>query len=234
MADRPVLVILPGTLCDARLFDRQRRRLRTDMTVLTPSFSNWKSLDQWCADLLEVLPQRFYLAGFSLGGLIAFEILRRAADRVLGLALIASNANPANAKGRRRSGAMRRLWLRRGPKAVVARVIEHYFHLPSKRERHGPLIVAMACGTPRRSALGQFAWAAQRPSSLQLLHDYPGPVLAISGAKDRLCPTALQQAMQRAQPNMTWLEVGRCGHFVPLEASSRLTQSLRAWVRHSY
>ena len=157
MNERPFLVMLPGTLCDARLFQRQRRALRTEASVLTPDFSALKDRSDWLDDLLKGLPPRFFLAGFSLGGLLAFEIVRRARQRVQGLALIASNAQPASARGRRRSAAMKRLWLSRGPELVIDRVQGNYFHHRVNARRHAALIVDMARATPRDSAFEQFA-----------------------------------------------------------------------------
>jgi pimeloyl-ACP methyl ester carboxylesterase len=88
----------------------------------------------------------------------------------------------------------------------------------------------MALQTPRRSAFEEFAWAAERPSGLQTLREFQGRLLAISGKQDRLCPRAWQAAMQAAQPRMHWIELQRCGHFLPLEAPARLTHAMEAWI----
>jgi pimeloyl-ACP methyl ester carboxylesterase len=89
----------------------------------------------------------------------------------------------------------------------------------------------MALGTGSRSAFAQFAWAGGRPESLQTLAEFTGPVLIVSGARDRLCPPRWQQAMQQANPAANWLELDRVGHFVPLEAPSALTGALHQWLQ---
>jgi pimeloyl-ACP methyl ester carboxylesterase len=188
---------------------------------------------RWVQRLLAGLPEKFSLAGFSLGGLWALEILRQAPERVERLAMIASNAQGASPKGQRNSRIQRRLWRQpgAGPLAVLARGLPTYFHHTAARLRHQGLLRDMALGTGRRSALAQFAWAGGRPESLQTLAEFTGPVLIVSGARDRLCPPRWQQAMQQANPAANWLALERVGHFVPLEAPSALTGALHRWLQ---
>ncbi len=185
----------------------------------------------WLDRLLGELPEHFSIAGFSLGGLWALELLRRAPQRVQRLALIASNARPASGHARRRSASQWRVWQSQGPAAVARGAKPAYFHHPSQRQRHGPLVRAMADGTPRQVARAEFAWAAARPDSLPALHDFGGPLLLVSGEHDRLCPAAWQREMLQAQPAARWLELPRVGHFVPLEAPGRLSLALRQWLQ---
>ena len=226
---RPPLILIPGTLCDARMFDRQARALRGQARVqcITYQQINWRG--DWATQLLQQLPGRFALAGFSLGGLVALELLRRAPERIERLALIASNAEPAGSTALRRSTYLHRLWLARGPQAVSRQTKPAYFHHPARCHQHAALLFDMALQTPRRAALGEFALAASRPDGYRALAAFSGPVLIASGAHDRLCPRALQQRMAAAQPRARWYEIQRCGHFVPLEAPRQLSDALRTW-----
>ncbi len=194
------------------------------------SYSRMKDRSCWLAQILAQMPEHFYVAGFSLGGLMALELLRIAPERIEGLALIASNAQPASLLAKRKSTKLRRLWLDRGPSAVAKQVKSTYFHYEAKRRQHQQLVFDMALRTPRRSAFEEFEWAAERPSSLRDLTQFGGKLLAISGAKDRLCPPVWQRTMQVAQPRMQWIEIARCGHFLPLEAPAALSSELKNWI----
>ena len=238
-SSRNTLVMLPGTLCDRRIFGRQKRSLRNSHNVRLVDYRQLKAartqqaLTGWVRRLLAGLPDRFSLAGFSLGGIWALEILRQAPWRVERLAMIASNAQGASPQGHRNSRVQSRL-LRQpgaGPLAVLARGMPAYFHHAAVRRRHQGLLRDMALGTGRRSALAQFAWAGGRPEGLQTLAGFAGPVLIVSGARDRLCPPGWQQAMQQANPAANWLALDRVGHFVPLEAPSALTGALHQWLQ---
>jgi len=236
---RTTLVMLPGTLCDHRLFGRQKRSLRSlhDVRLLDyralQAANTQHARARWVQRLLAGLPDSFSLAGFSLGGLWALEILRQAPDRVERLAMIASNAQGASPKGYRNSRIQRRLWRNRGagPLAVMARGLPAYFHHAAACGRHLGLLRDMALSTAHRSALAQFSWAGRRPDGLQTLAEFTGPVLIVSGARDQLCPPRWQQAMQQANPAANWLELDRVGHFIPLEAPAALTGALHQWLR---
>lgn len=227
---KPSLVLIPGTLCDARMFARQARALRSQARVQYVTYQHLSWQGDWAAQLLKKLPERFALAGFSLGGLVALELLRRAPERIERLALIASNAEPAGSTAQRRSTLLHRLWLASGPRAVSRHSKPAYFHHTARRQQHAALLFDMALQTPRRTALGEFAWAATRPGGYDALAAFNGPVLIASGARDPLCPPALQQRMAAAQPAAHWREIKRCGHFVPLEVPGQLNDALRFWL----
>jgi pimeloyl-ACP methyl ester carboxylesterase len=228
---KPALVLLPGTLCDARIFAHQRRALRDLAHVHALDYRQLRQVADWPAQLLQRLPERFSIAGFSLGGLWALELMRQAPERIERVALIASNARAAGAAARRKSAGLWRLWQRSGPDAVARRVKPAYFHHPRVRREHAPVVRDMARQTGRDAARAEFEWAASRPEGLGALARFGGPVLLVSGAHDRLCPPSWQREMLQAQPAALWLELPRVGHFVPMEAPVRLSAALRHWIQ---
>ena len=230
MTTKPCLVLLPGTLCDARMFARQARALRNHAVVYCADYSQLRDVDSWMHRLLARLPPTFSVAGFSLGGLLALEMLRRAPKRIDRVALIASNAQAASPKGERRRAWLHKLWHERGAAVVAKHVKPAYFHHEAQRRKHQQQVLSMALQTPQRSAFAQFDWAASRPQGFTALQAFTGPLLAVSGAKDRLCPPKWQQAMQQAQPAMTVIDLQRCGHFVPLESPAQLNYALIHWL----
>ena len=223
--------MLAGTLCDHRVFAHQRRTLCRLAKVIVIDYSQLGSSGQWADRLLKQLPPRFSVAGFSLGGLWALELLRRAPERIERIAMIASNAQGASAPGRRKSAWLRKMWQDRGPAEVARHVKPAYFHHEAVRRRHAKLVRDMALGTPKRTAFAQFAWAAERPDGRAALAAFQGPLLVVSGASDRLCPRSWQQAMCTAQPRAHWIELPRVGHFVPLEAAAPLAAALLRWMQ---
>ena len=229
-SELPCLVMIPGTLCDQRLFAIQKRKLRGCAHVILVDYKAMGSLSSWAPALLKRLPPRFSLAGFSLGGLWALELMRLAPHRVERLALIASNARAASPRGRQNCQKMRRQWKAFGPKAVVQAAMPSYFHNPRRAQQQAGLIESMAAHTRTPDAYTQFAWAGSRPNNHAILAAFGGPVLLVSGQKDPICPRAWQQAMVVAAPHARWVELPRVGHFVPLEAPARLSHLLAQWL----
>jgi pimeloyl-ACP methyl ester carboxylesterase len=226
----PCLVMIPGTLCDGRIFAHQRRALRGIADVRVVGYDDLGRVDDWASALLARLPQRFSVVGFSLGGLWALELLRKAPHRIERLAMVASNAQGASAVGRRKSAWLWKMWRARGPAAVARQVKPGYFHHPNTRRRHAGLVHDMALRTGRKSAFAEFAWAASRADGRQALAGFAGPVLLVSGAKDKLCTSAMQRAMVQVQPHAQWRELPRVGHFVPLEAPAQLSAIVCDWM----
>lgn len=222
--------MIPGTLCDARVFARHKRALRGLADVRVVAYDALSKGRDWAADLLAHLPPRFSVVGFSLGGLWALELLRQAPGRIERLAMVASNAQGGSRLGRRKSAWLWRMWRSHGPDAVVRHVKPGYFHHARQRQRHAALVQDMALRTSRAAAFAEFRWAAERPDGYSDLAHFRGPLLLVSGARDRLCTPAMQSAMLLAQPHAHWLELPRVGHFVPLEAPGRLADALRHWV----
>lgn len=223
--------MIPGTLCDARLFARQKRALRGIADVRMAGYDDLSPTRDWAACLLARLPQHFSVLGFSLGGLWALELLRRAPARIERIAMVASNAQGASAVGRRKSARLWRMWRAQGPSKVARHVKPGYFHHERLRRRHRDMVHDMAVRTRAQAARAEFAWAASRPDGRADLARFAGPLLIVSGAQDRLCTPGMQRAMLQAQPCAQWLELPRVGHFVPLEAGARLGDALRRWMQ---
>lgn len=228
----PTLVMIPGTLCDGRIFRRQKRALRGLADVRLVDYQSLKPDGSWLAQLLKTLPEKFSVAGFSLGGIWALELLRQAPGRIERLAMLASNAQADSPKGRRNSHRLKRLWTRpgAGPQAVLRRAMPAYFHHAAVRRRHAGLLHDMARRTSDKAALAQFARAGSRPDGLSVLARFEGPLLLVSGVQDRLCPMLWQQAMAQAQPAARWLALPRVGHFLPLEAPCKVNHALARWL----
>jgi len=230
MANFPVLYFVPGTLCDARLFARLAQRLRPVAHVRVASLAHLDDPQAWVKALLKEAPERFSLAGFSMGGLLALEVLRCAPQRVDRLAMIASNAEAAGPVTRRRTATNRRRLRQGGARAVIQAALPSYFFPGNRTAERYALVHDMARRTPHRSARAQFDWVGTRPGGIAQLAAFGGPLLLVSGTHDPLCPERLQRRMCAAQAAARWHALRRCGHFIPLEAPAQLAALLSRWL----
>ena len=85
------LVLLPGMMCDARLFAPQQASFNGEVEVIVPTLDGAGSMAELAALVLAGLPDQFALGGVSMGGILSMEIMRQAANRVTHLALIDTN-----------------------------------------------------------------------------------------------------------------------------------------------
>ena len=84
------LVLLPGMMCDARVFTPQVRALSPRSTVVLAPITQGERIEEIASGLLDQLPPRFALVGQGMGGVVALELLRRAPDRISRIALLAT------------------------------------------------------------------------------------------------------------------------------------------------
>ena len=125
---RESLVMIPGTLCDERIFAQQAKYLRRHCNVILVNYKDLRSLKDWPKHLLSKLPLNFSVLGFSLGGIWALELLRQEPRRINRFALIASNAEAASKVSSLRSQKMWVNWKVNGPKSVIDEASKKYFH----------------------------------------------------------------------------------------------------------
>ena len=225
------LIILPGTLCDQRLFAGLARRIRPDVAVRVV---RWRELLRQRQPSWLEGPQPVSVLGFSLGGIWALQHLRQTdalqkVPAIERLALLGSNAEPATPSIRRRTRAQMRMLRREGTAAVARAAKAGYFaHRPPAWQAR--LVMKMARSTPKSIARRQLELAGRRADGLEAWSRFPGTVALWSGLQDRLCPPSVQQRLQGARRDALAQAWDRCGHMIPLEAPGRLALAIRRWL----
>ena len=220
------LIFLPGLLCDARLW---RHQLEAFPGAQAADFSQDDSLIAMAERVLAAAPARFALVGLSMGGYVAFEILRQAPDRVTHLALFATSARAdAPAAVRRRRGLM---GLARHHRflGVSPRLLPSLLHPDGlANEELTTLVRQMAADAGREVFLRQQAAILARPDSRPLLASLSIPALVGAGAADQTTPPELAQEIAAGIPGGKFLLFEHSGHLPPLEEPALVTAALRA------
>jgi pimeloyl-ACP methyl ester carboxylesterase len=111
---RRALVMVPGLVCDADMFAPQVEALARDVDVVVPSLGDAASIEAMAEAVLAVAPPSFALLGFSMGGYVAMEVLRRVPERVTRLALV-DTATRGAVRADREPGEAHRPGARAGP-----------------------------------------------------------------------------------------------------------------------
>ncbi|MFZ5962903.1 alpha/beta fold hydrolase [Thalassococcus sp. BH17M4-6] len=229
------LVLLPGLLCDARLFAPQVEALSREIGVMVAPVAPGERLEEIASNLLPQLPLKCALAGHGLGGMVAMELMRRAPERITRIALmdtspLAETPQEASAREPQIVGA------RAGRLAEVAREA-----LPSAALAPGPQRAALMhlVGDMGR-ALGAESFVHQS-RALQRRRDQQGtlrrckvPALVLCGAHDSLYPVKRHSFMAELIPHAELRVIEDAGHLPTLEAPEATTDALRDWLRQPY
>ena len=229
------LVLLPGMLCDARVFGPQIAELSADLAVMAAPITQGERIEEIASGLLDQLPARFALAGQGMGGVVAMELLRRAPDRITRMALMATDPladTPASAANRE-------------PLIVKARagrwqdVLNDT--LPPTALAPGPDRVAVLdLAMDMAQVLGPAVFVRQtramqrRRDQQAVLSKCAVPVLLICGAHDTLCPVKRHQTMADLIPDAMLKVLDDAGHLPSLEQPAATTAALLDWMRRPF
>ncbi|MDF1726565.1 MAG: alpha/beta fold hydrolase [Sulfitobacter sp.] len=225
------LVFLPGMMCDARLFGPQIAELSADTVVICAPITQGERIEEIASSLLDQLPGRFALAGLSMGGIVAMEILRRAPDRVTRIALMDTNplAETPVAAANREPQIVR---VRSGKLLDVMRDELKPTDLAPGPQRSEVLHLAMEMAeTLGPEVFIRQSRALQRRRDQQaVLRKCRAPTLILCGEHDQICPVKRHEFMAELIPYAQLKVLPDAGHLPTLEQPEATTAALRAWM----
>jgi pimeloyl-ACP methyl ester carboxylesterase len=224
------LLLLPGLLCDARLWRDQAAALSAAREITVADLTRDDTIAAMAARVLEAAPPRFALAGLSMGGYVAFEICRQAPGRVARLALFDTSAQPdSEEQARRRRGliGLARTGQFRG---VTPRLIPLLLAPDNQEGRLAPEVMAMAERVGRDAFLRQQAAILGRVDSRPGLPAIGVPTLVVVGEHDALTPPDRAREIAAGIPGARLAVIPRAGHLPTMEEPDAATALLAEWL----
>ena len=231
MAAATNLVLVPGLLCTKALWAPQLAALDDIANMTVADHTRHDSMAAIAKSILAVAPERFVLAGLSMGGYIAFEIVRQAPQRVTKLALLDTSARPDLPERRQQRLARNALARRDGAGAVqdeLMPVLVHKDRLADKA--FTGTIRQMAIDTGAEALERQHAAIMGRPDNRLFLASIRCPTLVIVGREDALTPPELAQEIARGINDAKLEIIPDCGHLSTMEQPTAVNRALRAWL----
>ena len=225
------LVLLPGMMCDARLFGPQIAAFSAERPIYLGTLTRHETMLALAAEVLSHAPPHFALAGLSMGGIVAMEMLRQAPERVERLALLDTNplAEPPAVRARREPQIARAL---AGGLARVMREEMKPNYLAGGI--HDPAILnvcmEMALSLGPEVFARQSRALATRPDQQDTLRRSCGPTLILVGEDDRLCPRDRHELMHALAPRSRLVVIAAAGHLPTLEQPEETNAALSRWL----
>jgi pimeloyl-ACP methyl ester carboxylesterase len=228
------VVFLPGLVCDAAVWTHAKAEFR-GVAVSVAEYATLDSLAAMAEKVLREAPPRFALAGHSMGGRIALEVLRRAPERVAAIALLDTGVQPlasGDAGQRETAGRYELLQIARekGMAAMAARWVQGMVWKPRLGDK--PLVGSVIDMMARSSAevfAAQIRALLARPDASGLLAGIRCPALVLCGEDDSWAPAARHREMAENIPGAHLVLVPECGHMCTLERPAEVTRALLEW-----
>ena len=218
-------------LCNEALFAAQVRIVTDVAESMTVAFRTQSTIKAMAKHLLSNAPPRFILAGLSLGGYVAFEVLRQAPERVAGLALMDTRADaddPTRAANRQRDIDT---VARGGIEALIPELPARWMHPTSAANA----AICETLGAMARDigAIGQrnqqHAMLA-RSDAFDVLRAVNVPTLILCGRQDMATPLSEHEKMHAAITNSELHVIENCGHLSTIEQPEAVSAVLRNWL----
>ncbi|MFK8257984.1 alpha/beta fold hydrolase [Erwinia sp. AnSW2-5] len=225
------LVLLPGLMCDAGLWQRMRPELENIGPLTFGDLSQGSTVEEMADAVLVNCPPQFTLVGFSMGGFVARAIARRVPQRVQRLILIATSSEADDPMQAELKAAVAEMLQRtRGPfRGLGQRAIE--LSLSREHESDPQLkqqILDMSLRLGRDTYIRQLLMA--RDSDSARLNAIRCPTLVVAAADDRMRTLTESQALAEAIPGASLAILHDSGHMLPLEQPGPLAACLRDWL----
>lgn len=225
------LVLIPGMMCDARLFAPQIAALSGDRDLFLPSIHHAANVEDLAAQVLANAPPRFALAGLSMGGIVAMEMLRQAADRIERIALMDTNAlAEQGAIKARRLPQMRAVQDGHLARVMRDEMKPNYLTDGPKRAEVLDLCMDMALTLGPHAFLRQSRALMDRPDQTDTLRAADLPALVLCGRDDALCPIHRHELMASLIPGARLEIIEQAGHLPTLEQPEETTAALQRWL----
>ena len=234
MPRKPFLAFACAHLTDERLYAAQVATLNAGYECAVFAFRDHDSLGGMAKVLLEETPERFTLIGLSLGGYLAFEVIRRELQRLERLVLMDTTAvadHPARREGRLADMAKVR---EGGIDALISELPARWLH-PAHVQRGEltDLMSAMARSIGARGQLNQQAAMLSRPDSHADLERVRVPTLLVCGREDPVTPVHDHEAMAARVPGARMEIIENCGHLSTIEQPEIVSRVLTRWLRET-
>lgn len=225
------VVLVPGLLCDHALWGNQVKALSEKANFCIADTTQHDRIEAAARDILMKAPPQFALAGLSMGGYVAMEMVRQAPDRILKLALLNTSARPDTPEQRERRRLLIAMSQSGQFKGVTPRLLPMLIH--PRRVTDVALtdtITAMAERVGRDAFIRQQTAILNRVDSRASLADIRVPVQVIGGEDDGITPPAIVKEIAEHIPRARLAIVADCGHLSPLEQPEHVTSLIEQWL----
>lgn len=229
--EKTPLVLVPGLLCDDGLWAPQVAHLAdvAEITMADPGAG--ETVDEIAANLLARAPARFALAGLSMGGYIAFSVLRQAPERVERLCLLDTNARADREEQKDQRRQLIEM-TESGRFMEAVRTTRPFLIHPDRME--DAALNAQIDAMAERVGAGTFARQQRalldRPDSRSDLGRITVPTLVVCGRQDALTPPKVHQEIADGIPGARLTVIEDCGHLSPLEQPAAVSALMRLWL----
>jgi len=225
------LVMIPGMMCDERIFAPQIEGLSDSIRIIVADISGYSTVHELAAEVLKKSPPKFDLLGHSMGGIVAMEMYSQEPNRIEKLVLMDTNPKAELEEVK----AMRDPQMKAAREGKLVDVMRdemkpNYLDASDNRESilHTCMEMAKSMGT--EVFMNQSKALQTREDQQSTLRLIEVPVLVICGSNDKLCPVERHELMHNIINHSELKIINNAGHMPTLEQPKETTEVLKKWL----
>ena len=223
--------MVPGMMCDERIFSPQIEELSQNLEVTIADISNFSSVSELASDVLKKAPKSFSLLGHSMGGIVAMEIYSQEPKRIEKLILMDTNpkAELEEVKLKREPQIKE---VNKGKLLEVMRDEMKPNYLAESENKRSVLNVCMdmALTLGPDVFINQSRALQSRLDQQNTIQSIKIPVLIMCGSEDKLCPVERHEMMHNMISDSDLIIINNAGHMPTLEQPRETTEVLKEWL----
>ena len=223
--------MVPGMMCDERIFSPQIEALSQNFEVTIADISNFSSVRELASDVLKKAPKIFSLLGHSMGGIVAMEIYSQAPDRIEKLILMDTNPKAELDEVKlKREPQIREV--NKGKLLEVMRDEMKPNYLAESENKRSVLNVCMdmALTLGPHVFINQSRALQSRLDQQNTIQSIKIPVLILCGSEDKLCPVERHEMMHNMITDSDLKIINNAGHMPTLEQPRETTEVIKEWL----
>jgi len=225
------LVLVPGLLCDAAMWEHQSRYLSETAEIKIADVTHFETMVEMAEAVLAMAPEKFALAGLSMGGYVSLEIMRRAPNRVTKLALLDTSARSDTEEQSARRQHFIQLTKEGRFNEVISTLLSLLVHPDRMKDKQLCYdIKEMNRRVGPEVFLRQQGAIIGRADSRNDLSKMTSPTLILCGRQDALTPLEVHEEMSSGIPKARLAIIEDCGHMSTMERPQAVTALLRDWL----
>lgn len=234
---KPLMIFLPGKLCDKRVWEVQMEALSQAVRPICLDLRYSNTLEDMFQLILDVANgENFILAGFSLGGYVAQEFILKYPDKVTGLVLVACSARGLTKEERHEYSMLMQAVIDKEITVMTGYALRAYLYPPHYEDKK---LVQFIEGMVNDA--GDEVFLRQQKATLNRERRFEDlaktvccPAIVIGGAEDKIVAIADVEATANAIHNAEYHSIPECGHMIALEQTNALNILLLNWVKHNF
>lgn len=226
------LILIPGLLNDERLWKYQLKALSGQARIIIPEIKGYSDIKAQARHILEKAPENFALAGLSMGGYIAMEMLKQEPMRINKVAFLDTTWLIDEEEKRKQREDMINLSAHGRFEGVTSLILKQILaHKNLENHQLIDEIKDMAKKIGQKTFVHQQRLILSRTSSMEIFSTIQVPALCLVGAEDKITPPSVMKEMANALPKGYYCEIANAGHLPPLEQPNAVNAAMQIWMQ---